>query len=73
MWATGKLEAVRDWAAEHGVDLKESYAYSDSFYDTPLLDAVGTPIVVNPDPADGAHGDCCGAGRSSTSTCRPAS
>ena len=29
---------------------RESYAYSDSFYDTPLLDAVGTPIVVNPDP-----------------------
>ncbi len=50
VWAQGKLEAVRDWAAEHGVELTESYAYSDSFYDTPLLDAVGTPIVVNPDP-----------------------
>ena len=50
VWATGKLEAVRKWAADHGIDLKESYAYSDSFYDTPLLDAVGTPIVVNPDP-----------------------
>ena len=36
--------------AEHDIDLKESYAYSDSYYDTPLLDAVGTPIVVNPDP-----------------------
>ena len=50
VWAAGKLEAVRKWAADHGIDLKESYAYSDSFYDTPLLDAVGTPIVVNPDP-----------------------
>ena len=29
---------------------QESYAYSDSYYDTPLLDAVGTPIAVNPDP-----------------------
>ena len=35
---------------EHGVDLAESYAYSDSVYDTPLLAAVGHPVVVNPDP-----------------------
>ncbi len=32
------------------IDLAKSYAYSDSFYDTPLLAAVGNPIVVNPDP-----------------------
>ena len=50
VWASGKLEAVQAWAAEHDIELSESYAYSDSFYDTPLLDAVGTPIVVNPDP-----------------------
>lgn len=50
VWATGKLAAVRAWAAEHGVDLADSYAYSDSVYDTPLLAAVGHPVVVNPDP-----------------------
>jgi putative phosphoserine phosphatase/1-acylglycerol-3-phosphate O-acyltransferase len=50
VWAQGKLAAVRAWAEEHGVDLAESYAYSDSFFDAPLLSAVGTPIVVNPDP-----------------------
>ena len=50
VWARGKLEAVRAWAAEHGVDLGASYAYSDSFYDAPLLSAVGTPVAVNPDP-----------------------
>jgi putative phosphoserine phosphatase/1-acylglycerol-3-phosphate O-acyltransferase len=50
VWAAGKLAAVTTWAAAHDVDLKESYAYSDSFYDAPLLSAVGTPIVVNPDP-----------------------
>ena len=50
VWASGKLEAVRTWAAEHGVDLTASYAYSDSFYDAPLLSAVATPVVVNPDP-----------------------
>ena len=39
-----------DVGRQHDIDLKESYAYSDSYYDTPLLDAVGTPIAVNPDP-----------------------
>ncbi len=50
VWSAGKLAAVRSWAAEHGVDLATSYAYSDSVYDTPLLSAVGNPFVVNPDP-----------------------
>ena len=50
VWSAGKLEAVRNWAETHGVDLAESHAYSDSFYDAPLLSAVGHPHVVNPDP-----------------------
>ena len=50
VWATGKLRAVRRWAADHGVDLKESFAYSDSVFDVPLLSAVGSPVAVNPDP-----------------------
>ena len=50
VWSAGKLAAVREWAAEHDIDLAESYAYSDSVYDTPLLAAVGHPFVVNPDP-----------------------
>ena len=50
VWGTGKLSAVRAWAAEHDVDLAHSYAYSDSVYDTPLLHAVGFPFAVNPDP-----------------------
>ncbi|HET6875550.1 MAG TPA: HAD-IB family hydrolase [Acidimicrobiales bacterium] len=49
VWARGKLRAVRDWAAANGVDLKSSAAYSDSFYDLPLLSAVGQPTAVNPD------------------------
>lgn len=49
VWAGGKLGAVRDWAAAEGVDLRESYAYSDSFYDLPLLLAAGHPTAVNPD------------------------
>jgi putative phosphoserine phosphatase/1-acylglycerol-3-phosphate O-acyltransferase len=50
VWSAGKLAAVRTWAETNGVDLAESYAYSDSVYDTPLLSAVGHPFVVNPDP-----------------------
>ena len=50
VWARGKLSAVRTWVAAHDIDLRESYAYSDSVYDTPLLSAVGHPHAVNPDP-----------------------
>jgi hypothetical protein len=38
------------FAAEHGVDLAASYAYSDALSDLPMLRAVGNPVVVNPDP-----------------------
>lgn len=50
VWSAGKLAAVRTWAQDNAVDLAQSYAYSDSVYDTPLLSAVGNPFVVNPDP-----------------------
>ncbi len=49
VWSTGKLEAVRRYASEGGVELSLSHAYSDSFFDVPLLNAVGHPHVVNPD------------------------
>ena len=48
-WSAGKLEAVRTWCVDHDVVLEESYAYSDSIYDAPLLSAVGFPRPVNPD------------------------
>lgn len=50
LWGPDKADAVRAWAEKHDVDLAESYAYSDSFYDRPLLEAVGMPRAVNPDP-----------------------
>src|SRR5699024_404994 len=37
-------------AEQEGIDLWESFAYSDSVYDAPLLKAVGNPGAVNPDP-----------------------
>src|SRR5687768_5643685 len=46
-----KAEAMRTLAADHGIDLGASYAYSDSATDIPMLEAVGHPVVVNPDRA----------------------
>src|SRR5919199_1560590 len=45
----GKAEAIRQLAAEEGIDLERSYAYSDSESDLPMLRAVGHPVAVNPD------------------------
>src|SRR4051794_3865741 len=45
----GKAEAIRQVAAQEGFDLSESYAYSDSESDLPMLRAVGHPVAVNPD------------------------
>jgi HAD superfamily hydrolase (TIGR01490 family) len=47
----GKAEAIRELAVREGIDLSESYAYSDSESDLPMLRAVGHPVVVNPDAA----------------------
>jgi HAD superfamily hydrolase (TIGR01490 family) len=47
----GKAEAIRQLAAREGIDLSESYAYSDSESDLPMLRAVGHPVAVNPDRA----------------------
>ena len=48
-WSAGKLAAVRSWCDAYDVDLAQSAAYSDSYYDTPLLEAVAHPHAVNPD------------------------
>ena len=45
----GKAQAIRELAARDGIDLGESYAYSDSESDLPMLRAVGHPVAVNPD------------------------
>ncbi len=50
VYGPGKVEAMEAFAAEHGIDLAESFAYSDSLSDLPMLRAVGHPVVVNPDP-----------------------
>ena len=45
-----KADAIRELAERVGIDLEGSYAYSDSISDLPMLQAVGHPVAVNPDP-----------------------
>jgi fatty acyl-CoA reductase len=58
---TGELEEVpyagdarasylRRLAKERSADLSASYAYGDSISDLPMLESVGNPVAVNPDP-----------------------
>lgn len=46
----GKVVHAERFAAEHGIDLARSYFYTDSFSDLPMLERVGCPRIVNPDP-----------------------
>jgi len=51
-WSFGqkKAEAMGVAARRHGISLADSFAYSDSATDLPMLEAVGHPFAVNPDP-----------------------
>jgi putative phosphoserine phosphatase/1-acylglycerol-3-phosphate O-acyltransferase len=49
IWGRSKADAVVEWAEENDVDLSKSWAYSDSYFDSPLLAAVGNAVAVNPD------------------------
>lgn len=46
-----KAVAIRELAAKRGIDLAESFAYSDSETDIPMLQTVGHAYAVNPDRA----------------------
>jgi len=50
-----KAEAAIELARRTGADLVECWAYSDSRNDIPLLEAVGNPVVVNPDAILAIH------------------
>jgi len=46
-----KVEKVKKFLSGNGlkINFQESFAYSDSFFDLPLLELVGHPIAVEPD------------------------
>lgn len=45
----GKVIAIKEMADRDGIDLANSYAYSDSSTDLPMLELVGNPVAVNPE------------------------
>jgi HAD superfamily hydrolase (TIGR01490 family) len=49
LYREAKATAIRELAANKGYDLAESYAYSDSASDLPMLNVVGHAVVVSPD------------------------
>ena len=53
-YGPGKLAMTQEYAARLGLTLAQSYFYSDSQSDLPLLEAVGHPVAVNPNRTAGA-------------------
>jgi HAD superfamily hydrolase (TIGR01490 family) len=49
-YGEGKVYWARQYATDHTAQLSDGYFYSDSLSDRPLLEIVGHPIAVNPDP-----------------------
>lgn len=50
VYGPGKVHHAERYAQEHGISLENSYFYSDSYSDRPMLEAVGEPRVIAPDP-----------------------
>lgn len=48
-YGAGKVVHAERFAAAHSIDLAQSYFYTDSYSDLPMLQKIGAPRVVNPD------------------------
>lgn len=44
-----KVDAMHELARQNHLSLQDCFAYSDSYTDIPMLEAVGHPVAVNPD------------------------
>ncbi len=51
----GKVERLNAWLADAGGDLADSWFYSDSHNDLPLLNQVAHPVAVDPDATLARH------------------
>ena len=49
MASATKAMWIREYAEREDINLSDSYAYSDSISDLPMLSIVGHPVAVNPD------------------------
>lgn len=56
----GKVERLKVWLKETGMNLSDSYFYSDSHNDLPLLELVKKPIAVDPDDTLRSHAEMKG-------------
>lgn len=50
-----RASLLQEYAARHGVNLAESFAYADAISDLPMLELAGTPVVINPDARLSQH------------------
>ena len=48
-WGEEKANGVRDFATEYGIDLTQSFCYSNGAEDVPFLKLAGNPRPLNPD------------------------
>lgn len=56
----GKVERLSEWLKQNGLNLADSYFYSDSHNDLPLLELVSTPVAVDPDDTLRQHAEIKG-------------
>ena len=54
-FADHKVGLAEQFAAVHDVDLGRSAFYTDSYTDLKMLERVGTPVAINPDPRLARH------------------
>lgn len=48
-YGEGKAEAITTLATQRNIDLNNSWSYSDSMSDLPMMEIVGNAVAVNPD------------------------
>jgi len=56
-FAENKVAVLQTAVAQYGIDLQQSFAYSDHHSDIPMLAAVGRPVAVNPTPQLRRHAE----------------
>lgn len=56
----GKVQRLHDWLRQNGLNLADSYFYSDSHNDLPLLELVSHPVAVDPDETLQQHAEMKG-------------
>ena len=54
-FAADKPKRIQAWAEQERIQLGETWGYSDSFNDIPLLEFVDHPVAVDPDPTLRVH------------------